>query len=102
VRQLNLLRDVRLESRVSEAVDEAILKWPSVERAWETVEYILCHDPANWYPLDEAGKMRAFVFHGARSIPMPDIILIYSMTDELVWVYDAQFKESRFPFHGTA
>jgi len=102
VRQLSLLRDVRLENRVSKAVDEAILKWSSAERAWEAVEYTLCRDPARGYPLDESGRTRAFVFHGARSIAMPDVIVIYSITDELVWIRDAQFKESRFPYHGTA
>lgn len=103
MRQADLLRDVRYESRVSKAVDEAILKWPGAERAWLAVEHVLSHDPlSNGAAITESGTKKAFVFHGAQSVGIPDVTVIFSATSELVIVYDAEFKKSRFPFQGNA
>lgn len=98
-----LLRDVRLETRVSVAVDEAILRWQGAERSWEAVEYVLTHDPTIGKALSESGKLRSFVYHGAKSVCMPDIAVIYEIPDDrVIIVHDAEFKDSRFPFQGTA
>ena len=101
MRRPNLFRDIRLESRVSDAVDAAIQIWPGAERAWEAVEYTLAHDPEVGAPLNEAGTVRAFVFHGAQSAGIPDIQVTYRHEASLISVQDALFTQSRFPFHGT-
>jgi hypothetical protein len=102
VRQRHLFRDIRQERRVSDAVDDAIQRWPAAERAWEAVEFTLAHDPDRGTALNESGTLRAFVFHGAQSASMPDISVTYQVHGEIITIHDAQFQKSRFPFHGNA
>jgi hypothetical protein len=101
-RQHHLFRDIRLDRRVSDAVDAAIPKWAGAERAWEAIEFTLSHDQLAGVSLNEAGTLRAFVFHGAQSASIPDISVTYTSDGELTTIHDAQFIPSRFPFHGSS
>lgn len=76
-------------------------RWTAAERGWLTVEYVIVYDPNVGTPLSEFGNVRSFVFHGARSIDMPDIHVIYEMSLELIIVHDAKFEDAKASSHGT-
>ena len=99
-----MMHGVRLEPRVSEAIDEAMLKWPAADRAWEAIEFTLAHDPvAAGVALVESGKRRMLVFHGAKSIGMPSITVLYELSDgNPITIYDVKFEEPKAPFAGRA
>jgi hypothetical protein len=97
-----LFRDFRLEDRVAAAIDEAYLRWQAAERAWLAIEFVLNNDPGVGTPLIETGRIRSFFFHGAKSIDMPDVTVIYEATENLVVVHDATFEDAKAPFAGRA
>jgi hypothetical protein len=90
-----ILRCVRLENRVRQAVDDAIQKWIRTEIAWNAVEWTLIHEPNCGVPVHESGMFRAFAFDGAKSVGWPDIRVIYEVTKELIIIHDATFEDPK-------
>jgi hypothetical protein len=66
------------------------------------VTWALARDPTVGEPLSESGKARAFTFHGARSIDMPTITVLYEIQPTLIIIYNARFEEVQAFQAGTA
>jgi hypothetical protein len=79
---------------VRASVDSAFDRWPDAERAWAAIEWTLARDPAVGVPLREDGKIRGFVYAGARSIGQPDIDVIYEITPKEIIVRSAEFRDA--------
>jgi hypothetical protein len=90
------------DSRVSSAVDDAKMRWPRAEDAWEAVVWVLARDPLIGKAITESGRVRSFTFDGARSIGLPTVTVMYEFQHIVVVVRDALFKESKFTRAGRA
>lgn len=84
---------VRVEHRAREALEAAERIWPNVEHVWEAIEWTLVRDPGVGAMLSESGRIRAFVFEGARSVGWPDVRIIYEESPDLIVI-------SRCDVHG--
>lgn len=93
------MRGIREESAAQAAYDNAVKRWSRADDAWQMVTWVVVRDPLLGRPVTESGQTRAFTFDGARSIDMPDVTLLYQVTDMLVVIHDALFKDST---HGQA
>lgn len=89
------------EPRVSEALHDACIKWSRTDEAWEAVTWALMRDPTNGQPLVEGGDLRLTIWAGAKSIGMPDIRIIYRITETAIEILDAEFAESAYGAAGT-
>jgi hypothetical protein len=84
-----------LDDRARASVDSAVERWPDAERAWGAIEWTLARDPSVGIPLSESGKIRGFVYEGARSIGQPDVDVIYEITSMEIIVRSAEFKDAQ-------
>lgn len=92
-----------LDTVAQVALDSAIDCWRDTERAWEAVEWAIARDPLVGLPLSESGKIRGFVYDGARSIGQPDIQVIYEIaTRSEICVRSAQFSDAKASQAGRA
>lgn len=88
--------EVREEEKVRLAVDEAMEKWARAHDAWEAVTWALARDQFAGAAIDESGRVRSFVFDGARSIEMPSIDVIYSVEGGCVAIEDVRFYDAPY------
>lgn len=95
-------RDIALDDPVAEAVDDACLRWPGADLAWQVVEWGLAHDPQIGLALNESGTVRAFIYDGAKSIGQPDIQVIYEIEGDRIIVRKATFSEPKLGYAGRA
>jgi hypothetical protein len=96
------MRSVREDTAVSEAVDNARERWSRTDDAWDSVIWALSRDPAVGEPLSEGGRARALTFHGATSIDMPTIIVIYEFDAQLVTIRSVHFEAAEATHAGRA
>jgi hypothetical protein len=90
------------DSRVSRAVDDAKLRWPRADDAWEAITWVIARDPFIGVAVTESGKVRSFTFDGAKSIGLPTVTILYEIQPTVVVVLDAVFKDSEFTRPGRA
>ena len=90
------------ETRVSDALHDACLKWPRADEAWDAVTWALMRDPTVGRPLIEGGALRLTIWAGAKSIGMPDIRITYRITEVSIEILDAVFTESTHTAAGSA
>lgn len=96
-------RDIREDSPVAEALDDAMDRWPRTLDAWEALTWNLAHDPEDQsVPLTECGTIRALVVQGARSNGWPTITVVYTYNDDYVTIRAARFTEPRAMASGRA
>ena len=98
------MRTLREEEIARNAVNEALANsdWPRAEDAWECITWSISHEPSIGVPITESGKIRSFVFEGAKSIGMPTIQVIYEVQDGLIIIHDARFSDARFAQAGNS
>lgn len=94
--------ELREETRVSNAVQEASERWARAHEAWEFVTWLIARDPSCGSRLTESGDLRVLFWGGGRSIGMPDIRVTYRVSDNLVELEDAKFSEAKYAFAGRA
>lgn len=93
--------ELREEPQVAEALAEACNKWPRTEDAWEAITWVLSKDPKLCgTPLNETGNLRVMIYAGAKSIGMPDIRLIYRISNPTIELLDAEFTEPKYAAAG--
>ncbi len=88
------MRAVVEAPHVMDAADEAFEKWARADVAWDTIKWVLAHDPTKGTPLVEGGERRAFVFHGSWAHEMPTIYVEYEFTLERVVLQEAFFRDA--------
>jgi hypothetical protein len=96
------VRSVIEDSRVSRAIDDAKLRWPRAEDAWEAITWVIARDPLIGAAVTESEKIRSFTFDGAKSIGLPTVTVLYEMQDLVIVVHDALFQEPKFSQAGRA
>lgn len=90
------------DPEVSEALDDAVERWPRAEDAWMTFEWAVVRDPEVGEPLTESGKTRTITLEGARSIGLPTLTVVYVIESDSITVKRARFEEPRHPRAGSA
>lgn len=89
------MRTIRHEASASQAFDKALEKWPRAEEVWNAIEWTLARDPDAGTALNEAGTLRAYKIHGARSVGWPTLYVIYRLDGPEALVFeDAVFEEA--------
>lgn len=84
------------ESReAEESVNAALERWARAEDAWEAVKWVICRDPEFGTPLTESGWTRSFTLHGARSIGLPSVTVVYEIGVALT-VHAALFEDAPY------
>ena len=63
---------------------------------------MLAHDPQVGVPISESGRLRAFMYDGARSIDQPDVEVIYEISPHEIIVRSAEFSDARISLAGHA
>jgi hypothetical protein len=96
------VRGVIEDSRASRAVDDAKLRWPRADDAWNAVTWVLARDPEIGMPLNESGTTRAFTLDGARSIGLPTVTVVYVFDPNTVVIRDVLFEEATYGQSGLA
>jgi hypothetical protein len=96
------VRGVVESSRASRAVDDAKLRWPRADDAWEAVTWVLARDPEIGMPLRESGTSRAFTLDGAKSIGLPTVTVVYEFDPSTVVIHDALFEDAAYDRSGLA
>lgn len=88
----------------ADAFDAACNQWDRAEDGWETVKWVLAHDPepADSYVLDDAGRHRVLTWQGASSAHMPTITVVYEWDNENVTILDARFENAKAQRFGHA
>jgi hypothetical protein len=79
------------------AIDDAKRRWARARDAWETISWILSHDPHAGNPITKIGigKIRAFTLDGARSLGMPKVTILYEVSHFELTIHDALFADSK-------
>jgi len=90
------------EPRVSVAIDDAKRRWRRTQDAWETITWTLAHHPEAGMPLTESGATRSFTIDGARSIDMPTVTVLYTISRLELTIQDAKFEGAKFAQAGRA
>jgi hypothetical protein len=83
---------------VIHAIDDAKRRWARARDAWETISWILSHDPQAGNPLTKIGngQIRAFTLNGVRFLGMPTVTILYEVSRSELTIHDALFEESKF------
>jgi hypothetical protein len=89
-----------LDGRVAEELESACRKWNGTEVAWEAIEWVLCRDPEVGRALNESGRIRAFIYVGARSIHQPDIEVTYVTDLHEITVKIVVFSDAKASYAG--
>jgi hypothetical protein len=80
---------------VRKAVNDAEQQWSRANDAWETVTWVVAHDPDVGVSLTESGKTRSFALHGAQSVGLPDLTIVYEDRDPFILIHAALFSDSK-------
>jgi hypothetical protein len=96
------VRSIIEDSRVSRAIDDAKMRWPRAEDAWEAITWVIVRDPLIGIAVTESGNVRSFTFDGAKSIGLPTVTVVYETQHLVIVVQDALFQEPRFAQAGRA
>ena len=91
-----LVRDVREEPGVQQAIHDACARWSRAENAWEAVTWAICTDPAIGLALNESGSTRLVESTGARSIELPSITIVYDVFPTVIAVLQVMFSEAPY------
>jgi hypothetical protein len=86
------VRTVVEEPRVSVAIDDAKQRWRRAQDAWETITWTLVHDPEVGKPMTESGLTRSFTIDGARSIDLPTVTVLYTISRFELTIHDVRFE----------
>jgi hypothetical protein len=83
---------------VIHTIDDAKRRWARAPDAWETILWILSHDPQAGNPVAKIGngQIRAFTLDGVRSLAMPTVTILYEVSRFELTIHDALFEESKF------
>ena|SRR5665811_1006617 len=68
----------------------------------ETITWTLAQDPQAGKPLTESGLTRSFTIDGARSISLPTVTVLYSISRFELTIHDAKFEHAKFAQAGRA
>ena len=90
------------DSRVSRAIDDAKMRWPRADDAWEAITWVIARDPFIGVAVTESGNVRSFTFDGAKSIGLPTVTILYEVQPTVIVVRDAVFQEPEFARAGRA
>lgn len=82
------------EPRVTEALHEAEARWARARDQWEAVTWAVARDPEFGSPLTESGRTRLAVIHGARSIDLPTIELVYEIAPPWIVAHSVSFSDA--------
>jgi hypothetical protein len=79
------------------AIDDAKRRWARARDAWETISWILSHDPQAGNPITKNGngKLRVFTLDGVRSLGMPTVTILYEVSRFELTIHDALFADSK-------
>ena len=82
---------------VIDAIDDAKRRWVRTPDAWETISWILSHDPQAGNPITKNGngKLRVFTLDGVRSLGMPTVTILFEVSRFELTIHDALFEESK-------
>lgn len=92
------MRTIREEEIARNAVNEALANpaWSRASDAWDCITWSIAHEPSIGEPVTESGRVRSFVFEGAKSIGMPTVQVLYEVDGDLIVIHDARFSDARF------
>ncbi len=89
-----LKRQIIENEAARESRNLAESKWGGAEQAWEALTLILVYDPEFGRPIPESGKIRTFVWQGARSSDTPTIQVLYEDQDPYLEILDLVYSEA--------
>lgn len=100
--QARQLRDIVEELEVSVAVNAACIRFERAEDAWESLKFVLAHDPTVGTPETESGTIRSLEWHGARSAKLPSVVVLYRIDEPQVTILAVDFYEAPYEREGRA
>ena len=86
------MRTVRQEISVDAAVDFASQKWARGRDAWDAMIWALARDPSRGVAVSPSGNTRTLTLHGAASIYLPTVTVLYVFDANTVTVFDVHFS----------
>ena len=88
------MRNVVESNEVMADVDDATKRWSRFDDAWSAVHWVLAKDPTVGTPLSEGGHVRAFVFAGSWAHDMPNIDVVYEVTDTQIIIQKMRCRDA--------
>ena len=88
------MRSVAESPKAMDAVEDACESWLRARNAWDTIVWVISHDPTKGVPLSEGGNIRSLVFHGSWAHEMPTIYVEYEITDDRILINEAFFRDA--------
>ncbi|HZQ11473.1 MAG TPA: hypothetical protein VFB31_01540 [Pseudolabrys sp.] len=95
-------RTIRYEDRAHQAIQAAEDKWDDVDEIINAFEWILMRDPELGRILTESGKVRGFLYPGAKSKNEPDVDVIYEVDPQTIIIHDLTFTDAKAQYAGQA
>lgn len=88
------LRTVVEEPWVASEADSAADKFERGEEAFEAIKWAIARDPENGIPLNGGGLFAWFI-QGARSIGLPTVAAVYTVTEDDITIKAVRFTEAQ-------
>ena len=89
------MRTVRHETDVDRALQDAAERWQGAQDIWDSIVLNLSLDPTVGRPLNEAGTVRSWTLHGARSNDIPTLTILYKYDGgHIVSIETARFEDA--------
>lgn len=82
-------------------VDKASVRWTRAAEAYKALEWVIVRDPFGGQPLN-GGHVFAQTFEGARSVDMPTVTAVYTVSDQRITVTSVRFEDAKYGQAGTA
>ena len=88
------LRTVVEESWVKSEVNCVADKFERAKEAFEAIKWAIARDPENGIPLN-GGGIFAWFTQGARSIDLPTVVVVYTVTGNEITIKAVRFAEAQ-------
>ena len=90
------MRTVRNETDADNALQDAIERWFGAQDIWDSLILNLALDPTVGTALNEAGTLRTWTLHGARSNDIPTLTVLYRYDGgDIVSIIVAKFEDAK-------
>ena len=63
--------------------------------SWETLTFILTHDPTLGALIPDSAEMRAYIVEGSKIIGLPTLKVIYVFDDHNITILKAVFSDAK-------
>lgn len=96
------MRTVRYEEAARKAADDALDQFERANDAIQMFEWALLHDPTVGVRMPDSTRLRVYTLEGAQSKGLPQIVVIYEVTEEYIIIHSLRFGTSRHAQAGHA